>query len=61
MRGPIPAGRLRPALWGSAAISLLLIGGMLLVRSFGSAVAIMANSRAERASSPSISAARAST
>ena len=37
MTSPIPAGRLRPALWGSAAISLLLIGGMLLVRSFGSA------------------------
>ena len=37
MTGPIPAGRLRPALWGSAVISLLLIGGMLLVRSFGTA------------------------
>ena len=32
----IPGNRLRPALWGSALISLLLAGGMLLVQSFGS-------------------------
>jgi branched-chain amino acid transport system permease protein len=37
MSVPIPANRLRPALAGSAGISALLIGGMLLVRSFGSA------------------------
>ena len=42
--------------WMAVAIARLAI-----VRSLGSAVAIIANSRAERASSPSISAARAST
>lgn len=36
MRGPIPGNRLRPALWGTAMISLLLIGGMALVQWFGS-------------------------
>jgi branched-chain amino acid transport system permease protein len=34
--GPIPANRLRPALWGTGLISLLLIGGMTLVQAFGS-------------------------
>jgi len=34
--GPIPANRLRPALWGTGLISLLLIGGMALVQAFGS-------------------------
>ena len=32
----IPANRLRPALWGWALISLLLLGGMFLVRTYGS-------------------------
>ena len=36
MSGPIPGNRLRPALWGSALISLLLVGGMVLVQAFGS-------------------------
>jgi len=34
--GAIPAKRLRPALWGTGAISLVLIGGMALVQAFGS-------------------------
>ena len=37
MRGPIPGARLRPAIWGTALISLVLIVGMVLVRSLGSA------------------------
>ena len=37
MRLPISGNRLRPALWGSALVSLLLIGGMVLVQAFGSA------------------------
>ncbi len=37
MSGPIPATRLRPALWGTAMISVLLVAGMALVESFGSA------------------------
>ena len=37
MRLPISGNRLRPALWGSALVSLLLIGGMVLVAAFGSA------------------------
>ena len=37
MRNPIPGTRLRPALWGSALISLVLIGGMTLVQGLGSA------------------------
>jgi branched-chain amino acid transport system permease protein len=37
MSGPIPASRLRPALWGTAVISLLLVGGMTLVETLGSA------------------------
>ncbi|MDQ3210629.1 MAG: ATP-binding cassette domain-containing protein, partial [Actinomycetota bacterium] len=36
MTGAIPAKRLRPALWGIGAISLVLIGGMALVQAFGS-------------------------
>ncbi|MGZ8581237.1 MAG: branched-chain amino acid ABC transporter ATP-binding protein/permease [Actinomycetota bacterium] len=36
MSGPIPQNRLRPALWGTALVSLLLIGGMALVQGFGS-------------------------
>ncbi|MEX1265056.1 MAG: branched-chain amino acid ABC transporter ATP-binding protein/permease [Actinomycetota bacterium] len=36
MSGPIPANRLRPALWGTGLISLLLISGMALVQAFGS-------------------------
>ncbi|HEY6567670.1 MAG TPA: branched-chain amino acid ABC transporter permease, partial [Actinomycetota bacterium] len=32
----IPSNRLRPALWGSAMIALLLAGGMTLVQVFGS-------------------------
>ena len=36
MTGAIPAKRLRPALWGTGAISLVLIGGMALVQAFGS-------------------------
>ncbi len=36
MSGPIPQSRLRPALWGTALVSLLLIGGMALVQGFGS-------------------------
>ena len=31
MSGPIPATRLRPALWGTAMISALLVAGMALV------------------------------
>lgn len=37
MRGPIPGSRLRPAIWGTALISLVLIVGMALVTSVGSA------------------------
>ena len=37
MSGPIPGRRLRPALWGSALVSVLLAGGMWLVQTFGSA------------------------
>ncbi len=37
MRNPIPRTRLLPALWGSALISLLLLGAMALVQSLGSA------------------------
>ena len=33
---PIPANRLRPALWGTGILSMLLIGGMALVQAFGS-------------------------
>lgn len=33
---PIPANRLRPALWGTGLMSMLLIGGMALVQAFGS-------------------------
>jgi branched-chain amino acid transport system permease protein len=36
MSGPIPANRLRPALLGSLVLSLLLVGGMVLVQAFGS-------------------------
>jgi branched-chain amino acid transport system permease protein len=36
MSRAIPGNRLRPALWGTAMISLLLIGGMALVQGFGS-------------------------
>jgi len=36
MSGPIPRNRLRPALWGTALTSLLLVGGMALVQGFGS-------------------------
>jgi branched-chain amino acid transport system permease protein len=36
MSGPIPASRMRPALWGTGLISMLLIGGMSLVQAFGS-------------------------
>ena len=36
MRAPIAGSRLRPAIWGTALISLLLILGMVLVRSLGS-------------------------
>jgi branched-chain amino acid transport system permease protein len=36
MSGPIPRNRLRPALAGTASISLLLIGAMALVQAFGS-------------------------
>ncbi|HZT09609.1 MAG TPA: hypothetical protein VFB09_01095, partial [Actinomycetota bacterium] len=36
MRNPIPGNRLRPALWGWAAISLLLLGAMAAVQGFGS-------------------------
>jgi branched-chain amino acid transport system permease protein len=37
MTGPIPGARLRPAIWGTALISVVLIVGMVLVRSLGSA------------------------
>ncbi|HWL89876.1 MAG TPA: branched-chain amino acid ABC transporter ATP-binding protein/permease [Actinomycetota bacterium] len=37
MKGPIPGVRLRPAIWGTVMISLVLIAGMVLVRSLGSA------------------------
>jgi branched-chain amino acid transport system permease protein len=36
MSGPVPGTRLRPALWGTAVISALLVGGMTLVETFGS-------------------------
>ena len=36
MRNPIPGNRLRPALWGWAAISVLLLGAMAAVQGFGS-------------------------
>ncbi|MGZ8631296.1 MAG: branched-chain amino acid ABC transporter ATP-binding protein/permease [Actinomycetota bacterium] len=36
MSGPIPRNRLRPSLWGTALVSLVLIGGMALVQAFGS-------------------------
>ncbi len=39
MRRPIPANRLRPALLGSTLVALLLIGGMVAVRVFGSSLA----------------------
>jgi branched-chain amino acid transport system permease protein len=37
MSGLIPASRLRPALWGTAVVSALLVAGMTLVETFGSA------------------------
>ena len=36
MNGPVPSNRLRPALWGTGLISLVLISGMALVQAFGS-------------------------
>ncbi|MGH2679309.1 MAG: ATP-binding cassette domain-containing protein [Actinomycetota bacterium] len=36
MRGPVAGTRLRPAIWGTALISLVLLVGMVLVRSLGS-------------------------
>lgn len=39
MRGLIAGNRLRPALWGSALTSLVLIGGMLSVQASGSSAA----------------------